>query len=334
MEGQNTKNEYIEWILKHNVESGTIVQTEEGIRIITDFAKAEINFYEFETLVVELRITQIKNDKTVFFLHFELLDLRYAKELFNEMIETLEEVRKQKSIRILLSCTSAFTTSLMAEKLNQASELASDDFQFEAIPYMELYSKANDYDMVLLAPQIAHEAETIKSILTDVQVVLIPAKLFATYDAPGIFEEVKKEYNRGIEKEKENCSRKSATIKSERSNVLALAIMNEKENRVRMICRHYREGEAVWEEHIIRRKRNFLHDVSDIIDTTIQRLERVDAIGITTPGAIHDGRRLDISSCASWIDPETDIKEYFENRYNIPVVLQNNTQSGVVGFQS
>ena len=90
----------------------------------------------------------------------------------------------------------------------------------------------------------------------------------------------------------------------------------------------------MWEEHIIRRKRNFLHDVSDIIDTTIQRLERVDAIGITTPGAIHDGRRLDISSCASWIDPETDIKEYFENRYNIPVVLQNNTQSGVVGFQS
>ena len=334
MEGQNTKNEYIEWILKHNVESGTIVQTEEGIRIITDFAKAEINFYEFETLVVELRITQIKNDKTVFFLHFELLDLRYAKELFNEMIETLEEVRKQKSIRILLSCTSAFTTSLMAEKLNQASELASDDFQFEAIPYMELYSKANDYDMVLLAPQIAHEAETIKSILTDVQVVLIPAKLFATYDAPGIFEEIKKEYNKGIEKEKENCSRKSTTIKSERSNVLALAIMNEKENRVRMICRHYREGEAVWEEHIIRRKRNFLHDVSDIIDTTILRLERVDAIGITTPGAIHDGRRLDISSCASWIDPETDIKEYFENRYNIPVVLQNNTQSGVVGFQS
>ncbi len=335
MDQKIMQSAYVEWILSHRIEDSFFTETDDRIVIDTDFATAEVNFYEFESLVVELRITQKKNDEMVFFLHFELLDLEYAKDLFNEMIDTLEEIRQRKSVRVLLSCTSAFTTSLMAEKLNQASKLASDDFCFDATPYTDFFTKAPEYDMVLLAPQIAHEAETIKGILPNIPVVNIPAKLFATCDAPGILEDVKREYAKRTDKKKTAHLQKQAQVDNNKSDILVLAIMNEKKNRCRMICRHYRGGTVTRDEQIIRRKRHFLRDVCDILDTSLQRFERFDAIGITMPGAVHNGRKLDIPTCGGiWINPEVDIKAFLENKYHIPVILQNNTQSGVIGFQS
>ena len=73
--------EYRAWILEQEIAGATVTESEDGIRFETDFAVAEVNFYEFEMLVVELRITNRKNDETAFFLHFELRELPYAKEL-------------------------------------------------------------------------------------------------------------------------------------------------------------------------------------------------------------------------------------------------------------
>lgn len=321
--------EYKQWIFGHEIPDVVLEQVEDNIRITSDFAVCEINFYEFEMIVVELRITNRKNDETEFFLHFEMRDLAYAKELFADMLETLEELRNRKSIQVLLSCTSALTTGLMADKLNEAARLTQADYSFDAVPFPELYEKAGGYDMILLAPQIAYEGAKIRKVMSSVPVLDIPAKLFATYDAAGILEVVRREHSKFKTSEKKSHESKTVEVRHKEASVLVMAILMHSQNKIHIICRYYQDGKVQKEERVLRKRRNLLKDVGDVLDTTICRKDKFHAIGITMPGEIHDGSTLDYRV---WVDPEIDVRAYLEDRYKVPVVLKNNTQAGILGF--
>lgn len=323
--------EYRQWILEHEIADAVVSQVEDNIRITSDYAICEVNFYEFEMIVAELRITNRKNDETEFFLHFEMRELDYAKELFSDMLETLDELRNRKSIQVLLSCTSALTTGLMADKLNEAASLIQADYHFNAVPFPELYEKASDYDMILLAPQIAYEGKKIRSVLEDMPVIDIPAKLFATYDAAGILEVVRAEYNSRKKTEKKKAELKSAEVRHKDASILVMAILMHSAGKIHIICRYYQDGKVQREERVLRKRRNLLKDIGDILDTTTCRKDHFDAIGITMPGEIHDGSTLDYRV---WVDPEIDVRGILEERYNVPVVLKNNTMAGILGFHA
>ena len=330
-EKKTIRSNFEEWINNQTIEGAKLIHTDDGIRFDADFAVAEINFYEFEILVTELRITNKKNDETEFFLHFELRDLDYAKELFGEMLETFEELRSRHKVQVLLSCTSAFTTSLVAQKLNEAADLLGLDFTFTAVPFMELYQNAQDYDMILLAPQISYEGARIRKVLRDKIVVDIPPRLFATYDTSGILEAIRSEYDNRTRGEKKLSGRKLVSIETSELKIAAIVVLIRSRNQFHVICRTYCGGKILDETEAIRRKERLDITIRDVLDTVIykNKNDHFDAIGVTVPGEIYEGKVYNLLAVS-----EMDIKGVFERRYGIPVIVQNNTKSGILGFRS
>ena len=105
------------WILSRaallsHVIQGCSVEAPDGehVRIRTEKATASVNFYELDPgapEIVELNIIPADDpDNPTFFLHFEMDDLDHAKQLFDELTETLSQLTVQRTTRILLSCTS------------------------------------------------------------------------------------------------------------------------------------------------------------------------------------------------------------------------------------
>ena len=330
-EEKTIRSEYERWINEQSIEGTKLIHTNDGVRFEADFAIAEINFYEFDILVIELRITNRKNDETEFFLHFELRDLDYARELFGEMLETFEELRSRHKVQVLLSCTSAFTTSLIAQKLNSAAEFLATDYSFTAVPFPELYQNAQDYDIILLAPQVAYESANIRKVLKEKIVANIPPRFFATYDTSGILEFVKREYDNRIREKKKLSERKLASVEVSEFKIAAIVVLIRSRNQFHVICRTYCGGRILDETEAIRRKERLDVVVRDVLDTVIykNKNDHFDAIGVTVPGEIYEGKVYNILSF-----PEMDLKGVFEKRYGIPVIVQNNTKSGVLGFRS
>jgi hypothetical protein len=131
---------------------------DEHVRIATEKATANVNFYELDpgaTEIVELNIVPADDpDNPTFFLHFEMDDLDHAKQLFDELTETLSQLTVQRTTRILLSCTSGLTTSFFAQKLAEIAATLSLDYEFEAKPIVQALEVAGEYEAVMLAPQV------------------------------------------------------------------------------------------------------------------------------------------------------------------------------------
>ncbi|MBR1629473.1 MAG: ROK family protein [Lachnospiraceae bacterium] len=324
-------DEYRDWIRVQNYTLGTLSEKDGNFRVDSDFALAEINFYELEMTIVELRITRKKDDETVFFLHFELRDMEYAKELFVEMGETYAELSKKQSVQVLLSCTSALTTGLVADKLNQAASLLSADFHFDAVPFPELYEKAPDYDLLLLAPQIAYEGAKIRKIMKDMTVLDIPPRLFATYDAPAILELVRQKFAERDNATRGQIEKKTVSVSDNTFRILSIAVLGYGKDLYRVLYRCYDNGKPDFEERVMRRgKGKNLHRIlRDIIETSQGMHKCFDAIGITMPGEVRNGH-----VAINHMDPELDLVADFEKRYGVPIILKNNTQAGILGFHA
>lgn len=82
------------------------------------------------------------NGGNKFYLYFELKDIKHAEELFEEMLETFETLKNHEKIKILLCCTSGLTTNFFKEKLNEAAEILSLDYEFYAVSFSKIYSEA------------------------------------------------------------------------------------------------------------------------------------------------------------------------------------------------
>ena len=61
------------------------------------------------------------------------------------------------------------------------------NYEAEAVAYTKIYEVADDYDVVLLAPQISYMLPQIQKMLEQQIVLTIPAKIFGTYDVAAIF---------------------------------------------------------------------------------------------------------------------------------------------------
>lgn len=64
-------------------------------------------------------------------------------------------------MRILLCCAGGFSTNMlmqnMAKVVKDSHKLNEDDFKFDAIPVDGLEEEINNYDIVLVGPQIGHK---------------------------------------------------------------------------------------------------------------------------------------------------------------------------------
>ncbi|AXK51660.1 PTS sugar transporter subunit IIB [Spiroplasma alleghenense] len=79
--------------------------------------------------------------------------------------------------KILLCCSAGFSTSVLVEKMYNWFDDNDIDVRLEAVPLAQVKSIVTEWDMVLIAPQMAYAINEIKA-LTDKPVAAIPAAIY------------------------------------------------------------------------------------------------------------------------------------------------------------
>ena len=316
------------WIQSHHSDDYQIVAEDEHlIKLLTDYGEASITFTQIEeSTIVEFSIVSKKDDSVKFYLHFELNDEDHAKQLYDEMVETLVGLKAEKTLQVLLSCSAGLTTSMFAENLNSVAGMLGLDYHFDAVSYLSIYEEVEKYDVVLIAPQIGYMLNRLKDSLTDKLVLQIPTAVFASYDALGALKFLQNEleqYNANktqeIKKEHTHCV--------EYDNRILSIVISHNKAQTRIYYRLSDHCEIIDSNMIIKPTIN-IYDLYDIIDTVLLKHSHIDVIGIATPGIVKDDKQL-----RNTVDERNiDIKEDFEKKYGIQVVIYNNANAAVVGF--
>ena len=321
--------DFLSWVMEQSGDDYTLERKDEDhIRLDADTVYGEINRYHFEMEVAELRLNRKSDDETIFFLHFELKDAEHAEELFEEMIGILRKQNERRTTRILLSCTSAMTTSFFAGKLSEGAKTLSLDYEFAAIPFPSLYEKAFDYDVILMAPQIAYEYEKVRQILYDKIVLQIPPALFATYDTGSVLEYVRDEIAKAKTTKEEIAVAKVMRDIENNAKIFAITVTHDLD-RTFYGYRIYNSGEITFSEKVIKRHCTE-RDIYDIMDTQFQsccKESDIDCVAISMPGVVYSYRekkhiRFEYSQLAAKLSES----------YHIPVFVSNNTTAVAIGF--
>ena len=321
-------NQFKQKILSAKFDEGTISESGDNVEIKTPYAIGKINFYELESTIVEMSVTNLADDENKFYLHFELRDLAYAEELFAEMLETIADLKSKQKLKILLSCTGGLTTNFFAEKLNDAANLLSLNYEFAAVPFHKLYEVARNFSVILLAPQIAYQFKNAQDILQNQLVLKIPPKIFASYDSGELLNFLRESLDSWKKSAAERFIAKvrNGLIKSD-AKILSVALMPAA-NQTRIAYRIYQNGAPVVEETVIKGRLNVVRDLQDILDTIPCRFKNYDAVGIATAGTVRDGH-LELSG---FISQEINLQKLLEDKYKVPVTITNNLKAAALGY--
>lgn len=257
------------------------------IKLVTEFGEASITFTKVEEgTIVEFTIISQKDDTVKFYLHFELNDDSHAKQLYDEMVETLISLKDEKTLKVLLSCSAGLTTAMFADQLNSTAQMLGADCQFDAVSYLSIYEEVEKYDVILLAPQIGYLYNRLKESLPQKLVLQIPTAIFASYDALAairfVLDEVEKFNNEKNNEEEHYCCHCAKYEK----RILSIVFMQNKAQ-TRIYYRLYDQGEIIDHNLIIKPSTN-IYDLYDIVNTVILKYSYIDAVGIAIPGIIDD----------------------------------------------
>mgnify|MGYP003571279186 CR=1 FL=1 len=320
--------DFKEKILSTTFDAGTISEVNGNIEIKTSYAEGKINFYALDVLIVEMSVTNLADDENKFYLHFELRDLNYASELFEEMLSTIIDLKNKQSLKILLSCTGGLTTGFFADKLNETAKMLSLNYEFSAVPFHKLYNVGFDYSVILLAPQIAYQIKTAQEILHDKLVLKIPPKIFASYDAGEMLEFIRAELDNRTKTVEERAILKvrAGLIKSD-AKILSIAVMPFA-NQTRIAYRIYQKGAVLLNETVIKGRIKISHDLQDIMDTASRLGVPFDTAGIAIPGIIQKGHFV----FNFYGEVTLDLKGLLEEKYKIPVTISNNANAAALGY--
>ncbi|ELL44522.1 PTS sugar transporter subunit IIB [Spiroplasma melliferum] len=80
--------------------------------------------------------------------------------------------------KILLVCSAGMSTSILVKKMEEAAEIMNIDVHVEAKAMAEAQSVLENYDVILLGPQVKYIENNIKS-MTEKPVSVIPANVYA-----------------------------------------------------------------------------------------------------------------------------------------------------------
>ncbi len=269
-----------EWIKNHETKDYQIIENNQDcIELNTDYGKAEIHFTDVtEGTIVEFNIVSYKDQEVKFYLHFELNDEDHAHQLYDEMVETLIELKNKKTLKVLLSCSSGLTTSMFASNLNSVVEMLGEDYHFEAVAYTNIYEEVENYDVILIAPQIGYLLKRLKESLPDKLVLQIPTAIFAGYDAIGAIKFIQNEIDQFQKEKKEKQEIKCHCCKHYNRRILSI-VLSANRAQTRIYYRIYDNNDIMDQQIIIKPTLN-TNDLYDVIDTVLLKVKHLDAIAI------------------------------------------------------
>lgn len=303
------------------------------------YGQAQINFYDIgegQGQVVEFKIITDNEYQPKFFLHFQQNSQEHSEELFSEFLQALDDLDNNQVKEILLCCTSAFTTSFFAEKLNEEASLVGLPYHFSAVSFDQIYEAGDGKFAILLAPQIAYKQKEVAQVMKDVHVLTIPGKLFGAFDAHSYVIEMDAELKKITSKPEEDKNLEIKDLKNEERILVISVVATARQAKI-----YYRIHDhlKIVTKNCIRKRKLTLRDIEDIINTQAFGCDgkiNVNKIGIAIPGIIHKGRinmpRDPYVDFQNGQENHFEIKKWFEEKYNVPVYILNNTNAAAVGW--
>ena len=146
--------------------------------------------------IVELTVKDTKSHENIFYLHFQMHDMNSSLQQFNTFFHYLTtpssehhdmNVHQTDIKKILLSCSGGLTTSYFAYSIQEMMNHRDLGIQVDAVGYSDIDNVANEYDIILLAPQIAYMLPEYREKYGN-KVMTIETVDFATSDFEGIIQ--------------------------------------------------------------------------------------------------------------------------------------------------
>lgn len=141
-----------------------LCENEKTICFCNETYHAHVIFH-VQLSTIELVIQNKQTEETEFYLHFEAKDFKTTKENLQAFFSYLDgqhphaesiTVKDKQIRRILISCTSGFTSAYFANLMQAMFDTKKQAITVDALPITELESQIDHYDYVLLVPQIAY----------------------------------------------------------------------------------------------------------------------------------------------------------------------------------
>lgn len=300
------------------------IVSDETILLKTDYATGTVNFWDMG--ICELIIRVPGSDDYAFYLHFEMNDLEHAIELYEEMEETLIEMKNDLGTKILFCCTGGLTTGFFAAKMNEAAQVLDNNYAFEATSYHNVYQMGKNYNAVFLAPQIQYELEKIRAVLTNQYVGMIPAGIFAKFEPGKMMDYIKEELKNY---EISHTTKQEIVAKHYHNNkkVLAIGLTNGFYD-IRISYRYYKNGKVEIDDATVKKKISF-RDITDIIDTMRIRFPEIEQVTFAIPGVLGDEQYI----FDAFTQDHPDFYGYLKERYpDLPIYLLNDMNAVAYGI--
>ncbi|MCD7894660.1 MAG: ROK family protein [Erysipelotrichaceae bacterium] len=317
---------YQKWILsKHYNQCNIYQKDEETINIETKYGLGHITFYEMN--IIELEVINKLNNKIVFFLHFQMNNMKHAVNLFDEMMQSLLTLVEKPKTRLLLCCSGGMTTSYFVTKIQDVIEVLEMDYEVAATGYSNLINLGEDYDVILLAPQVSYMYTRVAEAFKNKILLNIPAQIFAKYDVKGLLLLVDEAINK---KKTVKAEKKHKQLKEFNSYQTYLCIsLFRNSGRVHIAYRVY-NGEIILISKEIIKPSITIQDIYDVIDTVLLNFPAIKTIGFSAPGIINDGYASDANINGFY---EMNYKALF-NRYNQRFIIFNDVNAAVIGYHA
>ena len=282
---------YRKWVLARSSEDYPITENEKGnLEMESNEGIGVVNFYEEN--IVELRINTIPDDEVAFFLHFQLLEednYEHAQDLFYDMETAMRNLKKNKTYHILLSCTSALTTSYFAEVLNDAAEKTGTKYHFRAVSFDHIEEEGKNEDVILLAPQVHFERKKVQEMYPNKIIINIPGTTFAKYNAGemlGIVKEELEDHEKQITSKQKRMQAFFETTKK----ILTIGYTYDKKtgSKARIVYRYYKNGKEEYKDRIYTESVS-VDDLKSIVSDMLEKYPEIETIGLALPGSVDDG---------------------------------------------
>lgn len=316
------------WILIQHYDKITITQSPEDhniIKITAPYGEGVIGFYEHDIIAMSARSSHKKNDD--FFLHFQMTNLKHAVSLFNEMITVMQSFIMKPKTNILLVCTGGMTTGYFAEELQKGSDLLGLSYNLQATSYAKLYNQEEDYEAILLAPQIAYLYATVKAIFKEKTVLKIPTAVFAKYDVRKMLNIIQKHLEKAPSP---TVTLNPLTVTDLNSNqhILCVSLFRDSEQ-VHISYRLYGEkGQILLNNETIKNAIT-MQDLYDMLNTVLTRYPDIDMIGFSAPGIIYEGEATTANIKGFY---QMNYKALFAKYYTQKFLIQNDVNAAAIGY--
>ena len=120
----------------------------------------------FDDNIIDLRIEDINTKESIFYLHFQIKNLKMLTENIQSFFDCLnqqhdeacakEDIIIKENLNILLTCSTGLTTSYFAYLLDEYFQQAQLNIKVDAVGYQELDVIQSQYDFIFVAPQISY----------------------------------------------------------------------------------------------------------------------------------------------------------------------------------